>query len=100
MGRGTAGVPGCLVENRCDPWHTRPPVAGAAEPTEPEDAMTRHIAERPQQGDDSRLQRYTEIERDGHARDQSVDLQRRPRDARDSGRRTQEYARIERGRDA
>ena len=61
--------------------------------------MTRHIADRPQQqqGDDSRLERYTEIERGSHARQQSVDLQRRPRDLRDNGRRAQEFARIERG---
>ena len=61
--------------------------------------MTKHIADRPHEGDDTRLKRYTEIEREGQARDQTVDLQRRPRDARDSGRRTQEYTRIERGQE-
>lgn len=72
---------------------------GTTDRQNPEDAMTKHIADRPRDTDDNRLTHYTRIERDGRARPQTMDLQRRPRDTRDEGRRAQEFTRIERGQE-
>ena len=60
--------------------------------------MSRHIADKRDAGKDGRLKHFTEIEREqGGAREQTLDLQKRPRDGREEGRRVQEFVRIERG---
>jgi hypothetical protein len=50
---------------------------------------------------DSRLKRYTEIERsEGGAHAQTLNLQQRKREGRDDSKRAAEYTRIERGQTA
>ncbi|MCU0911344.1 MAG: hypothetical protein MUE98_08365 [Rhodobacteraceae bacterium] len=64
--------------------------------------MTKHAADKPhtpQRG--GRLKRYTEIEREeGGPRPQTTELQKRPRERSDDGRRAAEYVRIDKGRRA
>lgn len=64
--------------------------------------MSRHAADKPRTAETGeRLKRYTEIEREaGGPRAQTKELQRRPKEGRDDGRRAQEYVRIERGKSA
>lgn len=64
--------------------------------------MTRHVADKPRASETgARLAAYTRIERDAAGgRPQTLELQRRAKAERDSGRRAQEFVRIARGNTA
>ncbi len=63
--------------------------------------MGKHAADKqraPQAG--GRIRHFTDIERQERPRPQAKELQRRPKGDRDDGLRAQQFARIERGREA
>ncbi len=61
--------------------------------------MAKHVADKPQAPEQGgRLKRYTEIERDEGAHEQTEKLQKRPKGERDDARRTKEFLRIDRGK--
>lgn len=63
--------------------------------------MSRHAADKPRSDEGGRLKHYTEIDRDqGGPRDQTLALQRRPREKGADGARAREFTRIDRGQDA
>lgn len=59
--------------------------------------MTKHISDRPRENGNARLREYTRQEREAGTHPSVAALSSRPRDRDGDGRKTAEYARIDRG---